>query len=357
MSRANRGDQIDPREVQIIHAISRCTRACRLFGSDPISGNNYDHRKGWVEAIIRRFATNFAIDVLTFSVMSSHHHQVLRSRPDIVGTWDDTEVAERWLRICPVRKDKRGNPKTPTKAELDAIRNDPDRCQEIRLRLSDISWWMRLLNQRIAQRANREDEAKGRFFEDRFKGIPVIDEAGLAACTAYVDLNWVRACMAETLEMSDHTSAQRRIEALKDPSRAARADVSQRRQCLSDSFLAPVDLREGEAPAGPQPAVTADRCSDKGFLSMETTEYLELLDWSARQSVPGKPGRTPESLPPLLRRLGLSGDLWLELVSHFDELFTTMAGRPENIDNERGKKTGRRFHVSRRTRELFEQAA
>jgi hypothetical protein len=30
---------------------------------------------------------------------------ILRSRPDVVATWDDTEVARRWLRLSPVRKD------------------------------------------------------------------------------------------------------------------------------------------------------------------------------------------------------------------------------------------------------------
>lgn len=28
----------------------------------------------------------------------------LWSRPDVVETWDDTEVARRWLILCPVRK-------------------------------------------------------------------------------------------------------------------------------------------------------------------------------------------------------------------------------------------------------------
>ena len=34
---------------------------------------------------------------------------ILRSRPDVVSTWDDTEVARRWLLICPVRKNSAGD--------------------------------------------------------------------------------------------------------------------------------------------------------------------------------------------------------------------------------------------------------
>ncbi|QDV83892.1 hypothetical protein [Stieleria magnilauensis] len=368
MSRSNRGDKIDPREVQIVHAISRTTRACRLFGDDPLSGKNCDHRKGWIEGLIEHFAGQFAIDVLAYSVLSSHHHQMLRSRPDIVQTWDDTEVARRWLMICPKRKDDHGNPLPPSESELNTIRNCPIRLKQIRLRLSDVSWWMRLMNQRVAQRANREDDSSGRFFEDRFKGIPVIDDESVLACAVYVDLNWIRACMAETLELSNHTSAQRRIEAITAETQAPASDpasaptsasepADRRGRPLADSFLAPVDLNEATELPGPQPSQCDARCSDKGFLPISAAEYLELLDWSARQSAVGKPGRTPDTLPPILIRLGLSPTVWLELVANFDDLFTTMAGLPEHIDQRRGKQTGRCFHVQKRTRELFAQAA
>ncbi|QEF99786.1 hypothetical protein Mal15_38530 [Stieleria maiorica] len=367
MTRSNRGDKIDPREVQIVHTISRTTRACYLMGCVPGSDENYDHRKEWVDELIQRFAAQFAIDVLSFSVLSTHHHQLLRSRPDIVQTWDDTEVARRWLMICPKRKDKAGNALPPSEPELDTIRNCPIRVEELRLRLSDISWWMRLLNQRIAQRANREDDAGGRFFEDRFKGIPVIDEESVLACAVYVDLNWIRACMAETLELSEHTSAQRRIAAVDSEQQVTEPDDSAAEsgndastrchQSLPDSFLAPVDLCEANNPPGPQPSDSGARCSDKGFLSMSRLEYLELLDWSARQIRDGKRGRTPDDLPPILIRLGLSPTVWLKLIADFDDLFTTMAGLPEHIDQQRGKQTGRPFHVRKQTRELFAQAA
>ncbi|MCA9135259.1 MAG: hypothetical protein KDB00_00835 [Planctomycetales bacterium] len=357
MSRSNRGDKIDPRTVQIIHAISRTTRACWLLGDDPVSGKNYDHRKDWIEDILERFAAHFAIDLLAYSILSNHHHQMLRSRPDIVQTWDDTEVARRWLAICPIRKDKDGNPLAPTDAELDGIRNCPVKCEEIRLRLSDVSWWMRLLNQRIAQKANKEDGASGSFFEGRFKGIPILDEQTVLACAVYVDLNWIRACMAETIEMSDYTSAQRRAHALESESQPAKRkpvkSANPRRNGLSDCFLSPVNLCENSASPGPQPSSHGTRCSDKGFLSMGADEYLELLDWSARQLAKGKPGRTPNDLPPILTRLGLPVTVWLELVANFDNLFTTMAGLPESIDQQRGLMTNRRFHVPKATRELL----
>ena len=86
---------------------------------------------------------------------------------------------------------------------------------------------------------------------------------------------------------------------------------------------------------------------------MSLEDYLELLDWSARQVVSGKRGKAPENLPPVLKRLGLDRDSWCELVSDFGKLFCTVAGRPEQVDLMRSHRTQRRYHLRRRARELF----
>jgi hypothetical protein len=134
---------------------------------------------------------------------------------NIVKTWDDTEVARRWLMLCPKKKNKNGSPKEPTEPQLNSIRNNVSKVKQIRWRLSDISWWMRLTCQTIAQRINFEDQISGKVWESRFRAVRLLDESALLACAAYVDLNPIRAAMAETLEQSDFTSIQRRIQALK----------------------------------------------------------------------------------------------------------------------------------------------
>jgi hypothetical protein len=70
---------------------------------------------------------------------------------------------------------------------------------------------MRSLSETIARMANKQDECTGRFWEGRFKAQRITDEAGLLACAMYVDLNPVRAAMAESPETSEHTSAYDRI--------------------------------------------------------------------------------------------------------------------------------------------------
>ncbi len=104
MVRKSRGEVVDPTEVQVFHVLNRTVRRCWLFGKDPLTGINYDHRKEWIEERLRHFAGQFGIDLLSFAILSNHYHLMLRSRPDVMATWDDTEVAWRWLMICPHRR-------------------------------------------------------------------------------------------------------------------------------------------------------------------------------------------------------------------------------------------------------------
>ena len=260
MARLARAEVFSPDEVAIVHVINRVVRRCYLFGDDPVSGNNYDHRKGWIEDRLELLAGEFGIDLLAYSCLSNHFHLILRSRPDVVANWDDTEVARRWLHLCPLRKEENGKAKEPDENELNAIRKDPQRLAAIRSRLSDISWWMRLLCQYIAQRANREDGETGKFFQARFRAVRILDEQALFACAAYVDLNPIRAALAKTLEQSDFTSVQRRIQSLTSPTvpdAAANPNVSR------DRFLAPLQLEKspGELSVAARGHTTSDTTS------------------------------------------------------------------------------------------------
>jgi hypothetical protein len=324
--------------------------------------------------------------------MSNHFHLILRSRPDVVSTWDDTEVARRWLLICPVRKNSAGHPEEPNEFELNSIRNDPRKLEILRLRLSDLGWWMRVLCQYIAVRANREDHELGKFWQSRFRAVRLLDEAALLACAAYVDLNPIRAAMAETLEQSDYTSVQRRIQSFSpknDNCTFATSATSQPKKEISDNPVGAVisaaigceAAPEGVSPIAVQSQVTADRflspialipaddqqlgpqassnrfrCSDKGFLPLSQGDYLELLDWTARQVAPGKRGTTPPSTPSLFQRL--SGKLptataWVELVQDFGKLFATVAGHPQTIRATRSRISGFPHRMRPRVRELL----
>ncbi|MCG8652093.1 MAG: hypothetical protein MI861_19800 [Pirellulales bacterium] len=349
MARLARCEVIDPAEVSLVHVINRTVRRCFLLGDDSFTGKNFDHRKVWIEELLEQFAACFAIDLLCYAILSNHYHLILRTRPDVVAAWDDTEVARRWLLICPHRRID-GKPAEPSQAELNLIRNCPVKLAEIRRRLSDVSWWIRLLNQRVAQRANREEQEKGRFWQDRYRAIRIVDEESLLACAAYVELNPIRAAMAETLETSDHTSVQRRIQAETDRVGGDKGLPAQERR---DAFLAKLTLDEQSGQVGVLPSGSGKRCSDKGFLGIDFASYLELLDWTARQSVLGKRGTTPQETPPILQRLGMGSSSWLELVDHFEQTFVLVAGRCDRVSGLRSHATGRRFRLTPRARRLL----
>ena len=359
MTRKCRGDVVDPAQVQVFHVLNRTVRRCWLFGDDPLTGINYNHRKGWIEDRLRHFAACFGIDLLSFAILSNHYHLMLRSRPDIVTSWDDTEVARRWLLICPMRKHADGSPCEPTPQELDTIRNCNEKTTEIRSRLSDISWWMRLLDQRIARRCNDEDQAKGRFFEDRFKAIPLIDEQAITACAVYIDLNLIRAHVAKTVELSNHTSGQLRARAFKKNLTKSTDKQTVDEHAIevnaADAFLSPISTSGDSQTPGLMPSRTGKRCSDKGFLAMKEQAYLELLDWT--RSASEEPGRRDITRPPTLSKWGISSPVWLKMATDFSKLFPTMAGMPQHVKRTRSRKRGRPYRLPHATTQLLSRAA
>lgn len=356
MARTRRTDVFDPDEIATVHVMNRVVRRCFLLGRDPLSGNNYDHRQGWIEEQLERVAAQFGIDLLNFAIMSNHFHLVLRSRPDVVQRWENREVARRWLLLCPKSQYKARPGLPPSEPELNAICANKRLLKKLRRRLSDISWWMRLVCQRIAQWANGEDNQRGKFWESRYRAVRLLDEEAILAGAAYVDLNPIRAAIAQTLENSQHTSLQRRIAAL----RASLAEVSGEdapraasEARPADAFLAPLPIDERQDPPGPRPSASGRRCSDKGFLAMPLAAYLDLLDWTARRLAGGKAGATPQSAAALFERLQIRAEVWCQLVGQFGQLFSSVAGRPEHVQSHRSRHSKRRFHLRREARELL----
>jgi REP element-mobilizing transposase RayT len=346
MARLARKEMIDPFEVQVVHTVSRCVRRAFLCGEDPVTGGCYEHRRQWIRDRLEFLASVFGIDCLTYAIMSNHIHLVLRSRPDVVGTWSDEEVARRWLRLFPKRREKDGSPAEPTEAEIDFLVNQPDVLAERRRRLSDISWWMRCTTEHIARSANREDRCTGHFWEGRYKCQLLLDEASLLACAAYVDLNPVRAAMAETPEASCYTGAKDRVDDLQAREAAERQGkrhgIERNRPGRKSGWLSPVEAAESSDTVGPDVCGSGRRASRKGFLPMSLPDYLELLDWTGRQVRTDKRGSIPEHLSPILTRIGLDAPQWCELVKDFGRTFKRVAGTAAHLSEE-ARRRGRRW--------------
>ena len=78
------------------HCVSRCVRRSYLCGVDEYSGQNYEHRRGWVEKRLLYLSSVFAIDICAFAVMSNHVHVVLHVDVEKAQSWSDKQVLALW---------------------------------------------------------------------------------------------------------------------------------------------------------------------------------------------------------------------------------------------------------------------
>lgn len=373
MPRTPRSEQFDPNQVCIVHLIQRCVRRSYLTGFDEASGKDYSHRREWIRSRMERLASVFGLDVLTYAILSNHLHLVARTRPDVVREWSDKEVAIRWLRIFPGQRIDE-HLSNPTTNAVDTLANNSERIALIRLRLSDPSWFMKALCEPIARLANFQDKVTGHFWEGRFKAQAITDEAGLLACSMYVDLNPIRAAMASSPQGSIHTSAYDRLKALEGKTiesaaadlvaieteeagrilrnstpaqlRKRKAEAKRKRgpTILRDAWLSPLTLNERNKP-GPLPSRTGVRASDKGFLGMNLTDYLKLLNWTSRQRVGSlETPNIPKDLALILLEIGIDGKMWCDLVWNFKKYFGrgSAAGSPKSL-KESAQNRNRKF--------------
>jgi hypothetical protein len=117
---------------------------------------------------------------------------------------------------------------------------------------------------------------------------------------AYVDLNPIRAGLAEGLESSAHTGASERI---------ARARST------------PTLLQESLQPiAGASPNV----------LSINSADYLQLLDWTGRRLVAGKRGKIDADAPAILSMIDRP-DRWVLRVAGYGSEWARVVGTMHDL--------------------------
>jgi len=360
-------------EVGVYHCVARCVRRAFLCGQDALTGKSFEHRKGWIRRRLEELAGIFGIDVCGYAVMGNHLHVIVRTRPDVAAAWSADEVAARWWRLFPRRRDEDGQPAEPEPHELNILMADPMVAAERRRRLGSLSWLMRCLCEPIARRANREDGCSGRFWEGRFRSQALLDDAAVLACSVYVDLNPVRAAMAQKPEDSEFTSAYERILALRARRREERNSrrrkrTSRRRgvpsDALRDGWLCPMHAERpsrrvhGSEMQTHQRWRRADdgasrRASSQSFLSLSLEDYLRLLDWTGRQVRQGKRGAIPGSLAPILERLHVGGESWVQSVQNFGRWFHRAVGRTERLAEEAARRGKHWFQGLARSRAAF----
>jgi hypothetical protein len=230
-------------------------------------------------------------------------------------------------------------------------------AERYRQRLHDLSWFMRVLNESVARQANAEDGCTGRFWEGRFKSQALLDEQALLAAMAYVDLNPIRAGMADDLSDSLHTSIHARLEELQGrafvpvpvsapaPAPALVPDVAPvvatpevspevlNEAAHSSAQALPALLPEAELsklPEAPLMPFDATGCFEQA-VPFGLQEYLELVDTIGRAVHPAKRGAIPATTPRLLSRLGIDSEAFIASADHFFRNFAGAIGTPAKL--------------------------
>ena len=155
-----RQHQIHLESTPYYHCISRCVRRAFLYGEDRFTGRNFDHRKQWIVDRLQWLSSLFAIDICAYAVMSNHYHVVLHIDTERARQWDDVDIICRWSTLF--------SGSLAAKVACGEVSvEDEDRAlsksiRQWRQRLTDISWFMRCLNEPLARQANGEDDCSGR---------------------------------------------------------------------------------------------------------------------------------------------------------------------------------------------------
>ena len=157
-----------------------------------------------------------------------------------------------------------------------AIVDNGKTVAEYRPRLSNLWWLMKSLSEPIARKANAENKVTGRFWEGRFKCQALLSEKSILAGMTFVDLNPVRAKIAEGISTSRYTSINaRNLEILRDQSKA-------------------------HGPLMPLFGVKSINVP-----TLTAAEYIDLVDFTGREIHVGKRGKIDASEPRALKNSGL----------------------------------------------------
>jgi hypothetical protein len=212
----------------------------------------------------------------------------------------------RWGRLFPPR-DKSRKPLPVSNDWVHEQLKDVGLVAQLRERLQDISWFMKCLKEPLARLANREDKARGAFFESRFKSVAILDEASLLLVGVYIDLNPVAAGIADVPETSEYTSIATRVEHVEAKGQTDRLEAAAHGSVAGS--LAASGLEESLWLCPIEDRRPFDSSREGMFDGLSLGNYLLVVDYSARLFRAGK-ARISAELAGVFERLGSRADNW-----------------------------------------------
>lgn len=235
---------------------------------------------------IKLLACCFAVEVYAYCIMSNHFHLIARYDPLACWRWTDEEVARRWVdAFPPTDKGEVVEERKPEAREL--LLANPGRLFRARRTLGSLGDFMKHLKQPIARRANLENGTSGHAWGGRYYSGALLSEEALLAAMAYVDLNPVRAGIAERIEQCRHTSIAERV--VENSAEALQAYLAPLMSGLAEGGS---ECAQDVSTTGPEAAERADSAPALPRPGITLREYVRMVRGMAAAVAAPSPRRT-----------------------------------------------------------------
>jgi REP element-mobilizing transposase RayT len=170
------------------HIISRINKKNTLFD---------EVEKEYLFKLISVFASGFFVKIHSYCIMGNHFHLLVTTMDQEAREADKEELFRRYRLMY----GSKAIPPSGSCNKYGCFQADKDGgIQRLRNRLGSISRFVQELKQTFSSWYNKRHGLKGYLWHDRFKGIILDKGEAQLICSAYVDLNPVRANMVKRPE-------------------------------------------------------------------------------------------------------------------------------------------------------------
>lgn len=157
--------KLDPQEPGFYHVINRTVQQTFLME---------DTDKEYFISLLNWLINTYYVDILSFQILDNHYHLILKIMQPFQMNIEDMQ--ERFLNYY--------GPKLKVETmDYEKFLNN----------WSDLSKFMKDLNERFAKYMNKKNNKKGHFWEGRYRNTILDGTEAILSCMRYIDLNAVRA--------------------------------------------------------------------------------------------------------------------------------------------------------------------
>lgn len=264
------------------HLINRCIKHFNLCASDKKIKADYKHQRKCIERRILQMAHIFSVNVYAYAALRSQYHLVIYSDPQAPLNWTAQEIAERWLKLAPMRMNGTKG-KLQREERLQALINNSKLIEKYRYRLGCLSWMIKFLNQSFAQENHKEGKVNRLLAESHCSVQPLLDETAVLACMTYIDLSPTLSGIYKKPLDSQFTSIQNRCKYLREH-----------------------DLLK------PTLSIAGNVCNRS--LTLLLKDYSQLVEWTGKNITCLNDAKIPTYLNSLLSDLHLNKKNWLSQI-------------------------------------------